>query len=126
MSGDELRYGKGLQPGWWIPVNNVHDFTVDNEGDDTSDDYLLGNQDFGGNTSSYLYPINPPASGLSLPRDARVTLKVGVDKLEVIAPSFLSLILRLTASMYENREASSELWAATFNEELMTMWRPGA
>jgi hypothetical protein len=126
LTGDEFKYGMGLRPGWWSPLNNVLTFKVDNEGSDTSADYLLGGQDFGGNTSNYLYPVNPPASGKSLPAAAQVTLEVGVDDPALLAPAFLLLILRLTGSMYENREASSDLWAEAFSDELMGMWRPGA
>jgi uncharacterized phiE125 gp8 family phage protein len=126
VTRDELRYGRGLKPGWWLPLNNVHAFAADNGGVDISADYLLGNADFGGNTSSYLYPVNTSGCGTSLPFGALVTLEVGVDDPAVLAPGFLTAILRLTASMYENREAASGLAGDGFDSELMALWRPDA
>ena len=125
VSADELRYGYGLQPGWWLPLNNVHQFdATDAAGNDIAADFLLGNMDFGGSSSSYLYPASETSP--SMPCSAVLTLSVGVDDPALLAPEFLALILRATASLYENREASVDLWAATFASELMSMWRPCA
>ena len=124
VSSDELRYGFGLKPGWWLPLNNVHTFTAEDAGEDITDEFLLGNSDFGGSTSSYLFPVNDASP--SMPSTALMTLQVGLDDPALLAPEFLALILRATASFYENREASIDLWAETFRAELMSLWRPTA
>jgi hypothetical protein len=111
---------------WPLPLNNVHAFTVVQNGDpgapDITADFELWSPDFGGSASAYLAPL----SGKAMPSTALLTLGVGVDDETLLAPEFFSLIARLTASQYENREASSDLWTDTFREELAGLWRPCA
>ena len=117
----------GLRCGARLPFNNVREFTVTADGTDVSADYELSSADFGGNASSYLFPVAvlvPPPAILAL--DTRLTLAVGVDDSTKLAPYFLSIILRLAGALYENREASGDLWSDTFANELMGMWRPDA
>lgn len=131
VTADELRcsplpYGGLVRVSWRLPLNNAHEFTVvQSSADDAPDisaDYELWNPDFGGNGSSYLLAVN----GRAMPASAVLTLGVGIEDPAMLAPPFTGLIARLAASMYENREASSELWTDTFKEELIGMWRPTA
>jgi hypothetical protein len=116
-----LRGGRGC---WSLPVNNVHEFTVFESSDpaapDLSAEFELWSPDFGGAASSYLVAL---AGRPAIPFDALVSLMVGIDDAATLAPGFFGLIARLTASMYENREASVALWAEEFNQELAALSR---
>jgi hypothetical protein len=132
VTGDELRASgtrwgfRGAQPRWTLPVNNVRDFTLlessDADAGDLSLEFELWSPDFGGGAASYLVSV----AGRAMPSAGIVQLTVGVDDPTELAPAFFSLIARLTGSLYENREASTALWADTFADELATLWRPSA
>jgi hypothetical protein len=111
---------------WPLPLNNVHTFTVLQSGEasapDITADFELWSSDFGGSASAYLVPL----AGKSMPTAAYIQLGVGVDDPALLAPEFFSLIARMTASQYENRESSSDLWTDNFREELAALWRPFA
>jgi hypothetical protein len=111
---------------WPLPLNNVHAFTVMQSADagapDITADFELWSPDFGGSASAYLVPL----AGKALPTTALISLGVGIEDADDLAPEFFSLIARITASQYENREASSDLWTETFREELASLWRPFA
>lgn len=129
-SGDEIhaspaRWGyRGTRARWVLPVNNVHDFTLVESSDpsaaDISAEFELWSPDFGGAASSYLVTLSGRAA---MPADALVNLQVGLDDATTLAPGFFGLVARLTASMYENREASVALWAEEFNQELAALSR---
>ncbi|HXD04883.1 MAG TPA: head-tail connector protein [Burkholderiaceae bacterium] len=107
---------------WQLPLNNVRSFVVTNGADDISADFELWQQDFGGSASAYV-----TAAGSSLMNTAALlTLTVGVLTPPALSPAFLSVIGRMVASMYENREANSALWVDGFAAELFSMWRPCA
>jgi hypothetical protein len=61
-----------------------------------------------------------------MPSGATLTLDVGVEAPEDMAPPFFSLIARLAGSQYENREANIGLMADDFGDELIALWRPTA
>jgi hypothetical protein len=121
-----MRYHGRTCRGWPLPPNNVMSLTIVQSDDpaapDITADYELWNPDYGGNASSYLVGT----TATSLPASAVLSLGVGVTDPVDLAPAFFVLIARLTASIYENREASSELWADTFAEEIASLWRPSA
>jgi hypothetical protein len=126
VTPDELVWSctpRSLSPhNWLLPHNNVRTFTIDNAGTDISDQFELWQQDFGGSTSAYL--TGPGSS--TVQTGALLTLTVGVLTPPALSPAFLSVIGRMVASMYENREASSSLWVDGFSAELFAMWRPYA
>ena len=108
---------------WLLPLNNVRACLITGiDAADLSAGFVLSNADFGGNASSYLQSVG----GAVIPWDATLALTVGVDDPADLAPAFLSLIARMAASMYENRESNAELWATGFSAELMALWRPFA
>jgi hypothetical protein len=114
----------GPRWGWLLPYNNVREFTVVQSFDagalDISANFEVWSSDFGGSASSYLVP----AVSKLMPSTAQITLSVGMEDLPSIAPEFVTLIMRLAASQYENREADSELWSDQFSEEIAALWRP--
>lgn len=131
MTPDELapptpRPACGYRMGWALPVNNANAVLIVQSGDpgapDISTDFQLWSPDYGGSASSYLVET----AGQQLPGTARLTVDVGVTNVPDLAPAFLGIILRLTASMYENREASTGLFDDTFADELVGLWRPFA
>jgi hypothetical protein len=132
VTADELRASgtRWAYPGgsarWTLPLNNVRDFTLmestEEDAADLSGDFELWSPDFGGSASSYLIAV----AGRPVPTAAIVSLDVGLDDSVDLAPGFFALIARLAGSMYENREASTALWADTFAEELNALWRPAA
>jgi hypothetical protein len=108
---------------WLLPLNNVRACVITGvDAADLSAGFTLSNADYGGNASSYLQSVG----GATIPWDATLALTVGVDDPTELAPAFLSLISRMAASMYENREADADLWASGFSAELMALWRPFA
>lgn len=107
---------------WALPVNNVNDCVVMSDTTDISANFTLSSADHGSNATSYLIA----AEGYALPYAATLELDVGMAKVEEISPGLLSLIVRLAASHYENREAAAGLWAEGFADELMALWRPFA
>lgn len=117
-----LPYAGAKGPNWALPFNNVTACKVLNGADDISASFELWSPDFGGSASSYLVGID----GQALPSPSVLSLTVGVATVAELAPDFVSLIARLAASMYENREASSGLWADGFAGELASLWRPSA
>ncbi len=140
-TGDELRRRGPLQGlGRWripatpatatsyaLPMNNVRTAVVTDAGEppvDHSTEYELWNPDFGGNGASYLVQQVPSTEALC--PNWLVELEVGILKPEDLAPAVSILIARMTASLYENREASSALWADTWAAELTALWRPEA
>jgi hypothetical protein len=116
----------GASGRWTLPLNNVRDFTVVAstalDAEDLTTGFQLWGPDFGGNASSFLVALGAQA----LPTTAILTLEVGLEDAADLAPGFFALIARLAGSMYENREASTALWASTFAEEMGALWRPGA
>ena len=131
VTADELRcsplpYGGATRQSWRLPLNNVREVTVmasaDVDADDLSADYEVWAPDPGGSASAYLVAVN----GRAVPPAALLSLTVGVTTLPDLAPAFVSLIARLAASMYENREASSALWVDAFAGELASLWRAEA
>jgi len=126
-SADEVWSCQQLRPTptrWLLPLNNVRGFIVTN-GDpveDLSAGFTLWNPDYGGNASSYLQSV----SGATMPWTSGLALKVGIEDPTEMSPAFLSLIARMASSMYENREATGELWSGNFSAELLALWRPYA
>jgi hypothetical protein len=125
VSTDELHFSTmpcpgALRPSWRLPLNNVRECAVVNGADDLSAKFELWSSDPGGNASTYLVGID----GQVVPTPSLLSLKVGVEAVAELAPAFVSLIARLAASMYENREASSALWVDGFTDELGGLWRP--
>lgn len=126
VTADEIYSCQRLSPmptRWLLPLNNVRAFTITGaDAADLSAGFTLSNADYGGNASSYLQSV----SGATIPWDAGLALVVGVEDPTDLAPAFLSLIARMAASMYENRESNADLWAGGFSAELMALWRPFA
>jgi len=135
VTGDELRHSpttyawRGGAARWTLPQNNVRAFTMhDSSATDAADisaEFTLWNADFGGSASSYLVGA-ATSTARAVPSQAVLALEVGILDADDLAPGFFALIARLSGSMYENREASSALWADTFADELVALWRPSA
>ena len=108
------------------PSNNCREFdsahgTARRRRVDISAGFQLWSADPGGNGASYLLGLE----GYCLPYGAQITsLKVGVETADTLAPAFFAAIARITGSLYENREASAELMASGFDDELAALWRP--
>jgi Phage gp6-like head-tail connector protein len=114
-------YGSSLPPmRLALPVNNVTAFTLDDaDGVDQSADYTIEQADGGGSAASYLVgPRLQSTSGWTM------TVDVGLEDPDGIAPAITAAVLRLTGGFYENRESSSALVVADFGAELMSIWRP--
>ena len=127
VSLDELtgQVGGWLWRSWVLPVNNVSALVV-NDGQTPPGDYSASfdvwNADPGGNANSLVVSTG----GAQLGTGWTLTLTAGVAAAADLAPSFLALISRMVGSLYEQREASSPLWAETWAAELSSMWRPTA
>jgi hypothetical protein len=136
VTGDEVHQSptqvawRGGAARWTLPQHNVRSFTMQDssafDAADITDDYTLWNADFGGSASSYLVSVGVGPSWRNVPSQAVLELQVGILDAADLAPGFFALIARLSGSMYENREASSALWADTFADELVALWRPSA
>jgi hypothetical protein len=124
--GPKLWAGGTWRHSWLLPLNNVREFELLDSAtppNDLSANFELWNADPGGNGSSYLLGLD----GYYLPTGAQITsLTVGVLDQETLAPAFFSLIARITGSLYENREASTDLVGDGFDSELIALWRPDA
>lgn len=113
------------QRSWRLPVNNVRSVTIDDglvPPTDYSASFAVWNPDLGGNGSSFLVA----ADGTPLSTSWQLQIEAGIDDADQLAPAFFALIARMTGGLYENREASSALWADTWDSELMALWRPSA
>jgi len=116
--------------GYRLPFNNVTalraydaDGTVIIDTEASGSTWTIAQQQFGANRDAYLVSTVADAW---LPAAAALEIDCGTDAPEELDPAVVSVIRRMAASMYENREANIALSDSAFDSELIAIWRPCA